>query len=645
MSVHKKIPGAGAFFRPIDFEAYVGRHRIYVEGVRPEMDIGRPAIVFVGGAFDGSWICRQQLDYWAMRGWPAYALNLRGYYKSKCRGIAALGYQDYLDDIMAVRNHFGLSRAIYAGYSMGGILIQKFAELHGAMALILYDGDWPREVAGMIGEKPELGKPLPPVMNFWPARRVVEEMLGRPASRGEFQGLLGLFKQSFLSGRAYRELEIERIEVDAAKVTCPVLAVSVSSTNRAQAALARYYRASRLVFEGYSHGSILMGRFHKPITRRVTGWLEAGFPSAVDRRYRFKKRGADGIHERKVKLFYFTGWKEPEVRICTRRGQEVWRMAMERVKAGRYYDERVFEADLPLDAGEKFYIRGKRSEDRPSKGGMYEPNGKRLYLRDGEFFPRVPPRVRLPRIYMMKEIYSRAFKHRFKINIMLPRDYGRGARGPYPVAVLNDGQNQWKNQGAHGGWHTDAIALDTARRGRCADVVLVSVVSHPQRDTSYLPPPMGKADRYVDFIADQVLPELRKTIAISKDPEDIGIIGASYGANCALYAGMRRPDTFGLVGSLSYAYVPQDPVRKSICARRALPIRRWYTDCGTRWAYDQPHRDDHTGVTKDLIALALERGMVPGGDFLGIIAEGHYHNEVFWRKRIGRCLELLFPLG
>lgn len=358
-----------------------------------------------------------------------------------------------------------------------------------------------------------------------------------------------------------------------------------------------------------------------------------------------KNRRADGIPKRRMKLFYFTSWKSPEVRICTRRGQEVGRAAMALVKAGRTRGERVFKADLPLEDGEKFYIACKGVEDRPPGRGMYEPLGKKLYLMDGEFFPNVPPRVRLPHAYMMKEIYSRAFRHYFKVNVMLPRDYGRGTQGPYPVAVLNDGQNQWKGQGAYGGWHTDAIALDEARRGRAADVVLVAVVSHPERDTSYLPPPIGKADRYVDFIADQVLPELRKTIAISKEPKYVGIIGASYGANCALYAGIRRPDAFGLVGSLSYAYVPRDPVRKSICALRTLPIGRWYTDCGTRWAYDQPHRDDHTAVTRELIALAVERGMVPGKNFLGVIAEGHYHNEVFWRKRIGRCLEILYPLG
>jgi len=644
MTIRSRIPRAGAVFRPVDFEAYVGRHRIYVEGVRPEMDTGRPAIVFVGGAFDGSWICRQQLDYWAVRGWPAYALNLRGYYKSGYRGVAGLGYRDYLDDIMAVRNHFGLTHAIYAGYSMGGILVQKFAELYGARALVLYDSDWPREVARLIGEKQDPGRRLPPVMNFRPTTRVVEEMLGRTVQRDEFHTLLELFTQSFLSGRAYRELEIERIEVDAARVTCPVLVVSVSSTHKAQSALARYYRASRLVFEGYSHGSILLGRFHKPITRCVTDWLDACFPRTVNKTYCFKKKDADGAPERKVKLFYFTGWKEPEVRLCTRRGQEVSRIAMRRVKAGRSRDESIFEADLPLDAGEKFHLAYKRSEDRPPGGGLYEPSGKRLYLMDGEFFPCHPPRVRSPRVYMTREIYSRAFMHHFTINIMLPRDYGRGERGPYPVAVLNDGQNQWENQGAHGGWHTDAIALDGARRGRCADVVLVAIVSHPQRDSTYLPPPMGRADRYVDFIADQVLSGLRKVIPISRDPGEIGIIGASYGANCAVYAGMRRPDSFGLVGSLSYPYVPEDPVRKSICALRVLPIRRWYADCGTRWAYDQPHRDDHTGVTRDLIALAQERGMVPGRNFLGIVAQGHYHNEVFWRERIGRCLEFLYPL-
>ncbi len=55
-------------FETVGFEAYAGPNRLFVEGARPEMETGLEPVVFVGGAFDGSWICRQQLDYWASRG-------------------------------------------------------------------------------------------------------------------------------------------------------------------------------------------------------------------------------------------------------------------------------------------------------------------------------------------------------------------------------------------------------------------------------------------------------------------------------------------------------------------------------------------------------------------------------------------------
>ncbi len=641
----KKRSSPAARFEVVGFEAFVGANRLFVEASRPEMATGCPPIVFVGGAFDGSWICRQQLDYWASRGRPAYALNPRGYYRSRALGIARLTHLDYLDDILVVRRRFHLEDAVYAGYSMGGLLVQKLAEHHGARALVLYDSDWPREVGRMLGERPPVPVRLPPVMNFWPSRAIVEEMMGRPVGPGEFNELLALFKQSYLSGGAYRELELERIEIDAARVTCPVLTVSISARDRAQAALARYYGASRLIFEGYSHGSILISRFHGPITRRVTEWMEDGFPRGVTRTYRFKEVMVQETREKKVKLHYYTGWAEPKAHVCNRRGQELAQVPMRRLRRGRFHDEGVFGATIPFSPGDRLYLSCRGKEDRPAGRGCYDPLGKELFLMDGEFFPSTPPQFRQPPAYASRDIYSRGLAHHFKVNIMLPRDYGRGERGPYPVAVLNDGQNQWKNQGAHGGWHSDAIAFDSARRGRCRDIVLVSVFSHARRDSAYLPPPHGRADLYVDFLADTLLPALRKDIRISDSPGEIGIIGASYGANCALYAGMYRPDTFGLVGSLSFAHVSDDPVRRSMRASAALPIRRLYVDCGTRWAHDQPHRDDFTGSTRELMAIASEKGKTPGVDLLGIVAEGHYHFEVFWRKRIGRCLEFLYPLG
>ncbi|MCX6354572.1 MAG: alpha/beta hydrolase [Candidatus Aureabacteria bacterium] len=644
MSAHSKIHSGQPCYRVRDFSAYIGRHRIFVEGVLPEMETGKTSILFVGGAFDGSWICRQQLDYWAARGWPSYALNLRGYYKSRYRGVSGLGYRDYLDDILSVRNHLHLDNAIYSGYSMGGMLVQKFAEMHGATALILYDSDWPKQVAQAIGEVTGALRTVPPVMHFVPKRQIVEEMMGMAVSDREFRETLAYFRQSFLSGRAYRELEIDRIDVDASKIACPVLVISVSHHDDAQAELARYYNAARLLCEGYSHGSILMSRFHIPVTRSVAEWIARGFPHSVRRSRRLRKPDLESVRRKTMKLFYYSGWNEPRVNICDRRGQELTQARMKKRGPGRWRDESLFEASFSLAEGRKFYLSCQGHEDRPHGRGCYDPSGRTLYLRDGEFFPVCPPHFRQEPVSFTTEIYCRELAHYYKINVMLPRDYSSTERKPYPVAILNDGQNQWKNQGAYGGWHTDAIALDLARRGRCRDLVLVAVFSHPKRDCSYLPPPRGRADLYVRFVADRVLPELRKEINISKDRREVGIIGASFGANCALYAAVKRPDVFGVIGSFSYAHIPDDPVKAKMSSARRLPMARLYLDCGTRWSYDQPSRDDHTGLTRDLVQIARDKKMIPEENLLGVIAEGHYHNELYWRRRIGRCLEFLYPL-
>ena len=53
--------------------------------------------------------------------------------------------------------------------------------------------------------------------------------------------------------------------------------------------------------------------------------------------------------------------------------------------------------------------------------------------------------------------------------------------------------------------------------------------------------------------ADQVLPQLRRRYRVASGPGSTAIIGSSNGAIHALFAGLHRPDTFGLVGCLSYA--------------------------------------------------------------------------------------------
>ena len=46
----------------------------------------------------------------------------------------------------------------------------------------------------------------------------------------------------------------------------------------------------------------------------------------------------------------------------------------------------------------------------------------------------------------------------------------------------------------------------------------------------------GQADAYITWVADAVIPYLRKCFRISQDRKDIGIAGASFGGLVSLYA-------------------------------------------------------------------------------------------------------------
>lgn len=636
--------------RPV--ESWVGPHHLYVEGREPLTSPGlpeRPAILFTGGAFDGSWIFRREMDYLAARGWRVYALNPRGYYKSRWNDVAALNLEDYLEDIRAVREGLKLDRVILAGYSMGGLLSLKHAERHGADGLILYDSDPSKEIWEAIGRRPHRTR-VPPVVRFWPSHPIVQEMWGGRISRRRYFEFLELFKQTAISGRSYRLTEYGGVSVNTWKIRMPALIIGIKRDEEVQAEWFRRLHSTWLVFEGNSHGSILVGPKSSAIIVEVARWLESVFDGGQNTPHLKKIFPVLGYFSRNADLFrmklgYFSGWQYPEIEIRTPGRTPDVRVKMDRIGPGRVEGEHLHEATFVLNRRAGFFIREGQAEDHPPGGGLYKPLAKELFLADGEFFPEWPPSQRSKSVYIDMNLHSDDLQHLFRIHLLLPRDYRKDAR-PYPVCVLNDGQNQWKNQGALGGWHTDVITAARAKKGRGQDVVLVSVEStRLHRNKYYLTPPIGRADLYVNFLADLLLPRLRQDFNLSTHREEIGIVGASYGANCAVYAGMKRPDVFGLIGSLSYAPLKGRPLRTWMQGLTHLPFNKWYLDCGTKWTPDQKNnRTDNTRTTIELSRLAQNKGMIPGRNLFTLVAQGHCHQEPFWRKRIGKCMEFLFPL-
>jgi predicted alpha/beta superfamily hydrolase len=182
------------------------------------------------------------------------------------------------------------------------------------------------------------------------------------------------------------------------------------------------------------------------------------------------------------------------------------------------------------------------------------------------------------------------------------------------------------------------------------ETVLVAVEMHPDRNRAYLPQgdartPVGQAAEYTDFLADQALPQLRGGYRIASGPENTAIVGSSNGAIHALYAGLHRPDTFGLVGCLSYARLNPEQNCMTLDALTTVPLQRVYLDSGTRWAEGDPPEssDDHALITAGVRERLLQRGLVLEQSLRYRLAYGEAHHEGAWRRRMPGCLEFLLP--
>lgn len=644
--------------------SYIGPHKLFVEGWTPAEHTDRPPILCVGGAFDGSWIYSRFTKLMATMGWPTYAMNPRGYYKSAWKDVASLTVEDYVSDILAVKKGLHMQSPVIVGYSTGGVLAQKAVERAGAQALILYDSDPSKEIAIQSGLK-KSHEQIPPVVEFWPDKSIVEEMHRRRVTDKEYKHYLSLFKQTRLSGRAYREIEVERVSIG--RISCPVLILSIKRNPPHET---MFYKrgASWYIFEGASHGSLHLSEDADRITSMAAGWLKSGCPLRRRKVFRtvtikddkptgllagggsFRGKESRRIAERSgshlivtdegvlTHLHYWSGWPAATVKVV--QGKNEFDVPMKRIGKGREPGESLFEAFFEMTFKRGFYLYHGDDQDRPRPGSLYRPELKDLYLKDGVFYSYKPAPKETPPQFIDRTFYSHELEHNFKVRVMLPRNYNPAFT--YPVAVLNDGQNQWTGEGFHGGWHTDSEADDLVHAGQMREIILVGIECHHFRNRAYLPPPIAKADRYVDFVADHILPELRRDYRISTNPSEIAIIGSSYGANNSVYAGLYRPDVFGLVGALSFAYIHANPQIRAIERATRRPFRKIYIDSGTRWDDDQPNRDDYTVITKKLVEACSKKWMTHGKNLLGLVAEGHHHNEYYWRKRIRGCLRFLF---
>jgi pimeloyl-ACP methyl ester carboxylesterase len=233
----------------------------------PEVDEGRPPVLFVPGFGHGAWAYTEHwLEHAASRGFPAYALSLRGQGGSERDRRA--GLRAYAHDV--VQAAAGLpKRAVLVGHGAGALVVSHAMARYPARAAVL--------VAPVLGgpgaalRNPGLVLPallggrirLPASQLFSrelpiAAARAYVRRMGRATNRAQWQ---------LLRGR----------QPEPAVGQPPVLVVGspddriVSSTALKQAA--RRFGGAPLLFPGMGHDMMLDARWREPVDA-ILDWLE-----------------------------------------------------------------------------------------------------------------------------------------------------------------------------------------------------------------------------------------------------------------------------------------------------------------------------------------------------------------------------------
>lgn len=268
---------------PPHIEKYVGENDLFLE-IYPGLGIknaegGRPPLLFVHGAFTGSWMWSKFLPHFVSEGWSSYAMNLRSHYKSRAMDMTRITFEDYLEDIRLVLAEISAEYScppILIGFSLGGILCQKIAESKSLGGLVLIDSCICREVHELVPYEAPAENNLGIII---PAPERTEH-----SSIDESEEDI-IFQRKYLATEASKVFlacgcwmkGVSGISVDSSLIHCPTLvirAVNNEEDERRLRAEAEYYHGDYTGFSEATHTGLLIGQKHRRTADRILSWME-----------------------------------------------------------------------------------------------------------------------------------------------------------------------------------------------------------------------------------------------------------------------------------------------------------------------------------------------------------------------------------
>lgn len=258
---------------------YVGDNDLYLEVFKGESSIqvaaSSPPLLFVHGAFTGSWMWSKYIPHFVDEGWTCYCMNMRSHYKSRQLDMTKITFEDYLEDIKEIIEEEFKVPPILIGFSMGGILSQKLAETVDITGLVLIDSVISREVHEVAPYK-ELAQTIAEIVVPAP-NRDEPSSIDESADDIEFQRkYLGMESAKAYNAFSFT-MESQGISINSASISCPCLvikAVSGDNDDRQGRVTAKLLRGEYVGLWSTTHTGVLVGQRYMESVEKILEWLK-----------------------------------------------------------------------------------------------------------------------------------------------------------------------------------------------------------------------------------------------------------------------------------------------------------------------------------------------------------------------------------
>ena len=268
--------------------------------------------------------------------------------------------------------------------------------------------------------------------------------------------------------------------------------------------------------------------------------------------------------------------------------------------------------------------------------------------------------------------------------IWLPHNYETRTK-PLASLYVMDGQNGFSPSPYSGSdWGLAQTIPRLVAEGKIKDMIIIAISSGADRNAEYMPQkivsvlpetyqdkarhfnataPQTKypiSDAFLHFLITELKPKIETSFKVSTLPQDTAIIGASMGAEIALYAHGEYPDHFGASASLSMPWVVFDLAKdkgeiEANARILAAAYGAWLGSCPLSLSKDQsPHRlymdqgtvgldEQFTPYLDAMRPILAQTGWHDGRDLEIEIIAGGQHSEKDWKARLGPIMGFILP--